>query len=246
MYAALMSCRRAPRIVLTLLLVLACQGAWAAPGDDAPDESETVPSPAPALPHVSGRLAPEALLPAAGDAAPPFVAPAELFAPDVHMPTLVWPEARFQKRFGLWELDLRGQASATPGVAAWAEGLPASTLGLSLTWRYHGLLNGVVRPVVGVSASAAQAWMPPHWSQRGNPLWTLSLAPSAGVEVVYRGVGVGWRAAVPMGLYQTTPDGFYHPQLMGKRKADWGTFVQGMLQNMYLIWEPPAKGPQGP
>ena len=187
---------------------------------------------------------PDAGVDAAAGVPHPCVAPAELFSSDVHLPTLLWPEARFQRRFGLWELDVRGNASSTPGVASWAEGLPASTAGVSLTWRYHGLLNGVVRPVLGVSAAANQAFVPPHWSQRTNPLWTLTLAPSAGVEVVYGRVGLGWRASLPMGLYQTTPDGFYHPQLMGKPRVDWGTFFQGMMQNMYLIWEQDGPRPK--
>ena len=188
------------------------------------------------VPHVKGSLLPPADQELATQPEPAFVAPAELFDPSAHLPTLMWPEARFQRRFGLWELDGRGNASAS-GPGAWATGLPASSAALSLTWRYHGLLNGVVRPVVGVGASATQAFVPPHWSERTNPLWTVTLAPSAGVEVVYRGVGVGWRASLPMGLYQTTPDGFYHPQLMGKQRVDWGTFFQGLMQNTYLIWE---------
>jgi len=196
------------------------------------------PGDADAVPRVRGALGDlPAESPLAPRPAPVPILPAELFTPDARLPLFAWPEARFQKRFGLWELDLRGSSTAATESAPWLHGVPASSAEVSLTWRYHGLMRGVVRPVVGVAAFATQAYLPPHWSLRNDPLWSAGVAPNAGVEVVYQGVGVGWRAALPMGVYQTTPDGFYHPQLMGKRQPDWGTFFQGMIQNMYLIWE---------
>lgn len=229
-----MSARHRHACLLAALVALAlaapnvlAQATPSAEGDAALDDA----------PRVRRQLVPADATDLSAPPPPVPLVPSVLFDDAAHLPLLAWPEARFQKRFGLWELDVRGSSAATTGNTPWLRGVPASSASASLTWRYHGLLRGVVRPVVGVAAFASQATLPPHWSLRNDALWSAGVAPNAGVEVVTHGVGVGWRVALPMGLYQTTPDGFYHPQLMGKRQPDWGTFFQGMIQNMYLIWE---------
>jgi hypothetical protein len=168
--------------------------------------------------------------------APLFVAPPFLFTDRPGAELLLWPEAVWTRDFGSWELDVRGSSASVTGETAWQYGLPVSRAGLSLTWRYRGILGGAIRPVFGVSAVTAQAVAPPHWSMRYDPALMAAVMPNAGLEMVYRGVGLGFRASLPVFGY-ARGSGFYHPSLGRRGRSGWGDLLGTMFQNMYFIWE---------
>lgn len=203
---------------------------------------EVVDDPPSALRHVSDPKpgkAPEAA-PAPGFDLSPPVRPAILFHDNVHLPYILWPELRERWYFGpddAHALDLRGSSMAYAGHRPWAEGLQASGGSLGVSYRYLGIFGGVLRPVVGFDAVISEDFRVPTASRGFRTQKNAALVPSAGLEVVVRGVGLGMRAAVPLWTYQSE-GAFYHPQLQGKQGSfDWGRFFDHMIKNVYVIWE---------
>ncbi len=126
-----------------------------------------------------------------------------------------------------------------PTGAPWSGDLYSANLGSSVTYRYMGLFGGIVRPVARFSVGAAQTWSPVGGrSTLGYAdTWTPYALPEAGLEIVYKGVGVGMTVSYPLFVEPYDPDkkfgGGYLPGRFRQRGLDWSQ----LLKNIYLIVE---------
>lgn len=117
--------------------------------------------------------------------------------------------------------------------------LTAASIRSSVTYRYNGLFGGIVRPVGRFTVGSGQVWMPSGGQNfRGYTSDMLYYAmPEAGVEFVYKGVGVGMTAGYVLVL--DAPDfggdvtGPQRPWNQGPSALDWKNF----MKNFYLIYE---------
>ena len=119
----------------------------------------------------------------------------------------VW--SSFSGRIGQGDHTVDFYGGLVSETESWmvGEGLSTGLLHSSATYRYHGLLGGVVRPVARLSVGTGQYWGQPidgSFLGYAGGLYSYVM-PEAGVEIVVRikghGYGIGVTAA-----YRTTLD----------------------------------------
>ena len=115
--------------------------------------------------------------------------------------------------------------------------VPMTGGSMVLTYRYHGLLGGVIRPVVRLRTGVGSTWDVDAFRGRHNPLFRPWVMPEAGFEIVYKGVGLGFTTGWQ---FANQPDEreLYYPWAVPRKKGfDWGTLLEGMIKNIYLVLE---------
>ena len=115
--------------------------------------------------------------------------------------------------------------------------LPVAGGAMSLTYRYHGLLGGIVRPVVRLSSGIGQVWhINTPWDGYEN-MWQPWVMPEAGLEIVYKGVGLGFTTGWQFTNEPDERELYYPWAAKRKQNFDWGKLLEGMIKNIYLILE---------
>ena len=115
--------------------------------------------------------------------------------------------------------------------------VPVAGGAMALTYRYHGFLGGIVRPVVRLSSGISQVWhINTPWEGYNN-MWQPWVMPEAGVEIVYKGVGLGFTTGWQFANEPDERELYYPWAAKRKRNFDWGKLLEGMIKNIYLILE---------
>ena len=152
-------------------------------------------------------------------------------------------------RQGPHEVTVEGASSQL--VLRSPYGLPErqNSLDASLTYRYKGLLGGVVRPVARLSSGSGH-FATPGVAGLGGAMGRYSyVAPEVGLEIVYKGVGLGMTLGYPIATSQAqrlsiTPGGSQPrlplPAKRGHKKGfDWDRLFDQMSKNVYIVIEKP-------
>ena len=94
---------------------------------------------------------------------------------------------------------LGGSATYTDPFGFYQD-LPINSFQTSFTYRYHGLLGGIVRPVMRVTTGVSQRYDPIGAGSFSGLYsgYTGYVVPEAGLEFVIRGYGLGVTASYPM------------------------------------------------
>jgi hypothetical protein len=141
---------------------------------------------------------------------------------------------------GHHQFDLNGGLSGFNEIAVPGEAMQAGVFMSSVTYRYTGILGGVIRPVARFSAGGGQDWGPV--GGRGfsgyGAYGTAWVAPEMGIEIVYKGIGIGvtesyvWRQNFDtmVGNEDVVGPGILNPQPDLTNWSEW-------LTNFYLIVE---------
>ena len=156
--------------------------------------------------------------------------------------TIHWPTWRLLRRRGHHELRVTGGASGHADAPSMAGPTAGGRLNVSVSWRWHGLFGGLIRPVVRASGGVIEGWQPGMRMGAIDVDWQPYLRTEAGVEMVHRGVGVGMTLSMPW-LTPARMPGFYHPYLHGKadKSIDFGNLLLNMGRNFYIIWDDATK-----
>ncbi len=116
--------------------------------------------------------------------------------------------------------------------------LPVNFGFAGLEYRYHGLFGGIVRPVLRLSGGAQSMYLPsgPSVFQPGFGRYA---AAEAGLEIVYKGVGVGFTTGYQW-IDEQEERTFHLPvPAKGRRNkgADWSKLLNHAIKRIYLILE---------
>ena len=139
---------------------------------------------------------------------------------------------------GPHEFSIDGGAFSRPETMAVGDPMMMGNFRTSFTYRYHGLFGGVIRPVTRFTIGTAQSFGPAGGTQfQGfSDAWMGYAMQEAGVEIVYRGVGVGMTAGyvwtMPLDGHNEDVTGPYVPE-MNPRGFNW----DDLWKNIYLILE---------
>ncbi|MDP8222260.1 MAG: hypothetical protein P9L99_02785 [Candidatus Lernaella stagnicola] len=152
---------------------------------------------------------------------------------------------RYSNFYGRWvsgdhRIDFGGGLTGFTDRYAYGEMMDGSAFTGSIAYRYHGLFGGVIRPVARFTAGAGQ-----DYRQVGGPGFvgygssgTAFFASEAGLEIVYKGIGIGVTEAYVV----TQRYDFFDPAADVTGPAvfnptpDWGNWSE-WLTNFYLIVE---------
>ncbi|HPQ67947.1 MAG TPA: hypothetical protein PKW95_02385 [bacterium] len=166
-------------------------------------------------------------------------APQPVLPPWSNQP-LQWTIYYNQLAWGANTLQTVGVLDAGSQDALFGDELGTAMMRQSITYRYHGLLGGVVRPVARFTVGAGQTPLP--LSGVGfhgyNDIYSGYAYSELGVEVVYKGVGVGYTygylVSRDLGMANdadiTGPPSPFAPMPGSFNFDDW-------LNNFYLIFE---------
>ncbi|MBZ0270837.1 hypothetical protein K8I61_02285 [bacterium] len=108
----------------------------------------------------------------------------------------------------------------------------------SVTWRYHGLFGGVVRPVMRMTGAGGTVALPADMTASAFDTGRFGmLVPEAGVEIVYKGYGLGMTVSYPLvnawdGTAADVTGHFPDP-----RDRPDGVRWEDLWKNVYLIVE---------
>ena len=151
-----------------------------------------------------------------------------------------WSSFYGQKAYGPHSFQIFGGLTSRIEPLTIGDPISAGTLQASVMYRYHGLFGGIVRPVTRFTVGIGQYWRPIggissfHGYSAGLSTYAM---PEAGVEIVYKGVGVGMTVAYPFAIEDYFPGkdltGYPFPPRSHKKNLN---FDQ-LFKNIYLILE---------
>lgn len=123
----------------------------------------------------------------------PDLPPIDAFSPVLGYGYYPWGTFSAQKVAGNHEFTINGATMGYHEPLLFGYSDPMWAFGSSVTWRYKGLFNGIVRPVARFSLGTGEAWDSPGGSSFHGYTPGLSsyAVGEAGVEFVYKGYGVG-------------------------------------------------------
>ncbi len=159
-------------------------------------------------------------------------------APDFYAGPYIW--SHFSRRYGnaLHEFTVNGGLSTKWEDLPYGEDIPLSGYQGTFTYRYHGLFGGIIRPVTRMTVGTRQ-WidaegLPGNFD--GYMMGTTTyFVPEVGVEVVYKGYGLGMTASYPI-VDQPAP---WEEALTKERITPQGRdqILEALFKNLYLIVE---------
>ncbi len=148
--------------------------------------------------------------------------------------------SRFNRRYGnsLHEFTVNGGLSTWWEAQPFGEDAPLSGYQGTFTYRYHGLFGGVIRPVTRVTVGTRQ------WMEPGGPPGSFDgyragtstyFIPEAGVEIVYKGYGLGMTASYPF-IDQPAPweEALTEERITPQNRAQ---ILEALIKNLYLVIE---------
>lgn len=171
---------------------------------------------------------------------PPETPVYNILSPQMDFRSFTWSYfgGHFEK--GAHTIDISGGTSTMFEPYDMGDSLQTGLFNTTITYRYHGLFGGIIRPVARFSTGANQSYMSTGGYGFGgySPGVTTYAVTEAGVEIVIEGVGIGVTAAkvwqMDSNFYMQDDKytgGLYTPTLQGREAfEDWFT-------NIYLILE---------
>jgi len=163
------------------------------------------------------------------------------FEPDPLTDSITWWGYRYRRYLGDHSLEVGGGLSSYGQSLAYGDNVATGAFTQSVAYRYHGLFGGVIRPVARVTLTGGQDLRPLDAdSFRGYQTGYYGLViPEAGVEIVYKGYGIGMTAAYPMQVDFSTQignedvEGPPLPDAFNPGEFKW----ENLWKNFYLIVE---------
>lgn len=234
-------------IACGLLLGLWALGAGLAFGQESKEAPAPQVTPQPELTKLSPNAKPQGWLPDGGKLDLALPSDTRPTRPLWFNPQLYSFQSTLYRR-GPHEISLEGSSSQVTLRSRLGLADLQSELNSSLTYRYKGLFGGIVRPVARLSAGAGQGlWV---GQPGGGGLGRYSyVAPEVGLEIVYKGVGLGMTVGYPVMSSQTqrlsiTPGGTQPrvpiPAKRAKKNGfDWDRLFDQLSKNVYIVVEDP-------
>ncbi len=134
------------------------------------------------------------------------------------------------------QFDIHGGLTGGKSPYAYGEMMDSGAFVSSMVYRYNGLFGGVVRPVARFTAGVGQDYRAlggPGFAGYGMS-GTAFVAPELGIEIVYKGVGIGITQTQRQDFFDPSSDvtgpGVLNPQPNLSNWDEW-------LTNFYLILE---------
>jgi hypothetical protein len=128
---------------------------------------------------------------------PPESPVAAPLSPQIDFRSHTWGSFYRDVRHGDHGIEIRGGLSTYAEPYYLQDSLQTGNFSTTVTYRYHGLFKGIVRPVGRFTTGARQSWGamggPAHLGY--SPGMTAYMVSEVGIEIVYRGVGIGVTAA---------------------------------------------------
>jgi hypothetical protein len=150
----------------------------------------------------------------------------------------------YSTSFGVWSSGAQqvvwtNNLFESPQNLPWGGPLATANFQSSVTYRYAGLFGGIIRPVARFSVGAGPMLTGVGRRTFGGvaDAWTPYAMPEAGLEIVYKGVGVGMTVSYPLIVepYDAGKKftGGWMPARFRREQLDWGQ----LIKNIYLILE---------
>lgn len=114
--------------------------------------------------------------------------------------SITWWGYRYRRYLGDHSLEVSSGLSSYGQALAYGDNVTTGAFSSSVAYRYHGLFGGVIRPVARVTLAGGQDLRPLDAAafQGYQTGYYGMVVPEAGVEIVYKGYGIGMTVAYPM------------------------------------------------